>query len=407
MKKIILLCACFCFIFSSISAQCTLKLAVDTVYHPSCPWDNDAAILLKISNGRAPFSYNWAYQDIPLLDRNRQTLPNIPSGKYSVTVTDASGCRDSILNIIVRKDTSFVTVTTTPTTNGLDGKATVTYTIGTDAYTQQFSNLRFGNNTVVIRHPRGCTTSLIVQITGPVTCALKIIDSIYQPSCYGQPTGRIIIKTSNAILPLTYHWTNYPTDIRTTIQSSFVLPSVNAGVYGVKVTDAMGCRDSLLNLIVKEDTPKITVTTTPATNGQNGMATVSVIIGKDTSFQRFTNLKVGDTSVIIIISNTTCPYGEILITITGTTAVNDFYTEGLEKFEIVQNSAHQAAVYIKFKEKKEVDLYVFTVLGQEIRRQSLVGQDMQVDLQDLPLGMLLFSLKMKDKMATKKVVLIN
>jgi hypothetical protein len=407
MKKIILLYACFCCVSTSISAQCTLKLAVDTVYHPSCPDDKDAAILLKTTNGRAPFSYNWAYQDIPLLDRNRQTLPNIPSGKYSVTVTDAAGCRDSILNIIVKKDTSFVTVTTTPTTNGLDGKATVIYTIGTVSYTQNFTNLRFGDNRVYVTHPRGCTISLIVKIAGPMTCGLKLaVDSIYQPSCYGQPTGRIIVKSSKAILPLSYSWLNDATNNPMTTQTTFVLPSVGAGVYGIKVTDAMGCRDSLLNLIVKEDTPKITITTTPATNGQNGTATVTVIIGKDTSVQRFTNLKIGDTSLIII-SNQVCPYGSIPITITGTTAVNDLYTEGLEKFDIIQNSGHQATVFIKFKENREVDLSVFTVLGQEIKRQTLVGQDMQMDLSDLPVGVLLFSLKMKDKIMTKKVVMLK
>jgi hypothetical protein len=405
MKKFILLYACFCFITTSISAQCTLKLAVDTIIHPSCPYDYDGAIYLKTTNGQAPFTYNWAVRDITL-EQNRQAIVNIPSGKYSVTVTDAAGCRDSILNIIVKKDTSFVTVTTTPTTNGLDGKATVTYTIGTVAYTREFTNLRFGNNTVIITHQRGCPISLVVKITGPTTCGLKLaVDTINHPPCYGQETGRIIIKTSNAILPLTYNWINY-SNIQTTAQSAFVLSSVGAGVYGVRVTDAAGCRDSILNIKVKEaDTPIIKITTTPATNGRNGTATVTVTIGTRITVYQFIDLKLGDNYVYI--SDVICPYAPLLITITGTTAVNDLYTEGLEKFDIVQNSAHQATVFIKFKENKHCELSVFTVTGQEIRRQSLNSQDMQVDLPDLPSGVLLFSLKMKEKIVTKKVVVID
>jgi hypothetical protein len=405
MKKIIFLYACFCFISTSISAQCTLKLAIDTVYHPRCPGSNDGAILLKTPNGRAPFTYNWAVNDMPY-DRSYQLFYNLAPNKYSVTVTDAAGCRDSILNIIIKKDTSFVTVTTTPTTNGLDGKATVIYTIGTESYAQEFTNLRFGDNRVYVAHPRGCLITLIVKITGPATCALKLaVDTINHPPCYGQETGRIIIKTSNAILPLTYNWINY-SNIQTTAQSAFVLSSVGAGVYGVRVTDAAGCRDSILNIKVKEaDTPIVKITTTPATNGQNGTATVTVIIGKDTIVHHFTNLKLGDNYVYV--SNQLCPYGPTLITITGTTAVNDLYTEGLEKFEIVQNSAHQATVFVKFKENRRFDLSVFTVTGQEIRRQSLNGENVQVDLQNLPLGVLLFSLKMKGKIVTKKIVLLK
>jgi hypothetical protein len=403
MKKFILLYACFCFISTSISAQCTLKIAIDTIRHPMCPYENNGVILLKTPNGRAPFTYNWTGSNG--FYTYQKDLYNITAGKYSVTVTDADGCQDSILNIIVKQDTSFVTITTTPTTNGLDGKATVIYTIGTEAYTQEFTNLRFGDNRVSVFHPRGCRINLTIKITAPTTCALKLaVDSIYQPSCYGQPTGRIIIKTSNAIVPLTYNWINYTNDQITT-QSAFVLPSIGAGVYGIKVTDAAGCRDSILNIIVKEDTPKISITTTPATNGRNGTATVTYILGKDTSVQYFKDLKLGDNYVII--SNQICPYGEILITITGTTAVNDLDTEGLEKFEILQNSAHQATVLIKFKENKQFDLSVFTVTGQEIRHQSLNGQEIQLDLQDLPSGFLLFSLKMKEKMVTKKVVAID
>ena len=255
MKKTILLYACFCFIPTALSAQCTLKLAIDTIIHPSCPGDNDASISLKTINGRTPFTYNWTVNDLPL-DRNYRQLVNIPAEKYSVTVTDAAGCRDSISNIIVKKDTSFVTVTTTPTTNGLDGKATVIYTIGTDAYTQEFRNLRLGDNWVYLIHPRGCLFRFLVKITG-------------------------------------------------------------------------------------------------------------------------------------------------------TTAVNDLYTEGLEKFDIVQHSANRAAVFVRFKENKSFDLSVFTVTGQEIRHQALHGQDVQVDLQDLPVGVLLFSLKMKDKIVTKKIVMLK
>jgi hypothetical protein len=254
MKKIILLYAFFCFISNALSAQCTLKVAIDTVKHPHCPGDNNGAIRLKTPNGLAPFTYNWIGNNG--FFTTTKDINNLFSGKYSVTITDAAGCRDSILNIIVKQDTSFVTVTTTPTTNGLDGKATVIYTIGTESYTQIFTNLRFGDNRVYLIHPRGCARTFIVKITG-------------------------------------------------------------------------------------------------------------------------------------------------------ITAINDLYTEGLEKFEIVQNSTNQATIFIKFKENKPFDLSVFTTTGQKIKHQSLSVQEVQVDLQNLPLDVLLFSLKVKEKIITKKMILLK
>lgn len=52
----------------------------------SAPGASDGSIVLDLSGGEAPFTYNWSN------GATSKNLTNIPAGEYSVTITQANGC---------------------------------------------------------------------------------------------------------------------------------------------------------------------------------------------------------------------------------------------------------------------------------------------------------------------------
>jgi hypothetical protein len=231
------------------------------------------------------------------------------------------------------------------------------------------------------------------------TCTLKAsVDSLKHVSCYGRADGAIFLKVANAQYPVSFTFGGVN-------QPSGNLFNLRAGLYNITVTDNTGCRDTVLNIKIKEDTPKITITTIPATNGVNGKATVTIIKKLDTLVREFINLKLGINNVFVADSQG-CGY-TLTVTITGATASNELNTEGLEKFDLVQNAANNVAVSIGFSESKAFDLSVFTVNGQCVLTQSFKQKDVLFNFKtpDVATGLLLFQLKIKDKTSVKKLVL--
>ncbi|HAH38837.1 MAG TPA: PKD domain containing protein, partial [Algoriphagus sp.] len=74
---------------------------------PGCPGGLDGALEVKVSGGTPPYTYQWENGEALAL------LENLPSGEFSVTVTDSQGCQISGLGKVsesrpqVRMPTGF------------------------------------------------------------------------------------------------------------------------------------------------------------------------------------------------------------------------------------------------------------------------------------------------------------
>ncbi|WP_073000760.1 HYR domain-containing protein [Mariniphaga anaerophila] len=112
-------------------------LAVDTLENPLCPNGADGYITVVASGGTAPYTYLWSD------GQTLATAGGLSAGTYSVTVTDASGCQDTISATLTDPPALEVSdvITTTPVTcyDGSDGTATVTVISG-DNPTFSWSN---------------------------------------------------------------------------------------------------------------------------------------------------------------------------------------------------------------------------------------------------------------------------
>ena len=80
------------------------------------------------------------------------------------------------------------------------------------------------------------------------------VNSVLHVSCHGDKKGAINIMVSGGLPPYTYKWSNGET--------TQDIAGLEAGVYSVKIKDALGCPDSL-TVEVKE--PEIVIVSPAAT----------------------------------------------------------------------------------------------------------------------------------------------
>ncbi len=100
-----------------------------------CNQSNGSATLL-VSSGTPPFTFNWNSNPI----QTTQNLANVPTGNYSVTVTDTNGCTTSTtVNIPQNPGPTATTSSTDEDCGKGNGTATVIAIGGTGFYTYTWS----------------------------------------------------------------------------------------------------------------------------------------------------------------------------------------------------------------------------------------------------------------------------
>ncbi|MEG9326955.1 T9SS type A sorting domain-containing protein [Salinimicrobium catena] len=115
-----------------------LVASVVAVTDATCAGFANGAIDISVTGGTTPYTYLWSNGAIT------QDLSGISAGSYSVTVTDANGCEDTLSGIEV-DDPSNLEATATTVTNvscyGFeDGAIDITVTGGTSPYSFEWSN---------------------------------------------------------------------------------------------------------------------------------------------------------------------------------------------------------------------------------------------------------------------------
>ena len=227
----------------------------------SCFNGSDGNINLTVTNGAAPYSYNWSNGS------TASSLPNLSSGSYSVTVTDNKGCT-ATSSVLVSQPTqiqSQVTSDSVLCNGGATGKATVTASGGSAPYSYLWSN---GQNTgtatnliaskyyITITDYKNCTKidSAIVAEPDPISSTVVSVDE----TCVAA-NGSATVTALGGTAPYTYNWQNG------SVTDSIV--KVSTGNYRVTITDAKGC--------IKIDSAKI---------GRSGGITAQVIKKNITCF---------------------------------------------------------------------------------------------------------------------------
>lgn len=251
--------------------------------------NSNGTACISASGGSGGYTYAWSGGG------SSACKSGVPSGNYSVTVTDGSGCTASgSVNVTdAGSPTSSITAQTNVSCfGGNNGAATVTIGGGTAPYNLAWSNgsLSFGVSagthsasslsqgliSVTVTDANGCNSSASTTITQPTQLTASV-GSITDVLCFGASTGAININVGGGTGTKTFAWTGgYSTED---------ISGRLAGGYSVTVTDANSCTVSTSGTIGQPAAPlsaSSTVVPVSCFSGNNGSIDLTVSGGTTT-----------------------------------------------------------------------------------------------------------------------------
>jgi outer membrane protein OmpA-like peptidoglycan-associated protein len=264
---------------ASLSQPSKVDYAIKAVKNVSCFNDKSGGIDLAVSGGIGPYIYNWNN------GASTQDLENVAAGKYSVDITDAKGCKQSIAAEVVQPTELILKLDTINhiqcfgNRNGAvfisvsGGVAPYKYLWSNGAITQDINQLPAGQYNVTVSDTKGCIKTLAATVKQPTQLVAKLGD-VKNISCFGQKTGSIPVIVSGGVTPYSYKWSNG--------SSNQNLENVAAGTYSVTITDKNGCSQTLSATISQPTKLVATILSTKGVTcngGTNGSINISVVGG--------------------------------------------------------------------------------------------------------------------------------
>ncbi len=213
-----------------------------------CKTGATGRIILTTSGGTPGYLYRW--QDPDGLQRIAPAeRTGLVAGAYSVTVTDANGCR-KILTVTLAEPTAL-TITPTPTTiscfGGSDGSISIAVAGGTpgagygfrwadNVSTQNRQNLPAGTYSLTVTDANQCPAQMSITLTQPLALSVMAIATAVR--CNGSTDGAISLTVSGGTGNYTFAWRDSEASSPVTSRNR---TGLEAGSYAVIVTDANQC----------------------------------------------------------------------------------------------------------------------------------------------------------------------
>jgi len=234
---------------ATITEPPLLSIKLDEVTHILCNGNNTGTISATTTGGVAPYQYSWSNGS------TSEDVTGLVAGKYSVTVTDSKGCTQTV-STTVKQPAPFVasllSVKNIKCNDEKDGEVKInvrggvrpyTFVWSTGDTTQNLTNIGAGNYSVRITDKNGCAQSVSAVVSQPDKLFASLVSST-NVSCNGGENATINITVVGGETPYRYNWSNGAT--------TQDLINIAAGTYSVGITDANGCKDSTIVVLVTE-----------------------------------------------------------------------------------------------------------------------------------------------------------
>lgn len=217
----------------------------------SCAGENAGQAQVTASGGTGSPNYTYLWSN----GSSNSTITGLGPQAYSVTVTDVNGCQANASVSITEYAPMSITVIFSPVScfGTMDGELAVTNVSGgsgsgilnyswsanpglnSDVITGLAGNQTYG---VTVTDSEGCSASSSVFLFEPDPMTIQV--SGQDALCFGEASGSgTVVSVSNATGQVTYQWG--PNANNQTTQTA---TSLEAGIYIVEVTDALGCTAS-------------------------------------------------------------------------------------------------------------------------------------------------------------------
>lgn len=214
----------------------------DFIIQPLCYGDANGSITATVGNGAAPYTFDWGNGPI-----TQNTLPDLPTGTYALTITDNNLCQGFFQIFVPQPDSLDLWLEgyNISCFDGNDGEITAHISGGVGNYTYNWNvigeidsvvnELVAGFYSVSITDGNECYIDDTITLTQPPFLEITGFD-VVDASCYGFSDGQFSVNVSGGTPPFMY---NIDTD--TIFQTSNTFSNLPAGTYIATIQDDLGC----------------------------------------------------------------------------------------------------------------------------------------------------------------------
>ncbi|MFN5621179.1 MAG: T9SS type A sorting domain-containing protein [Flavobacteriales bacterium] len=272
---------CQC-IGTPIDPGCSGFSVSNNTSNPTCAGLSNGFISVNAAGTSSPFSYSWSNGS------STSAINNVAAGAYSVTISDALGCSETLNFNLTAPQALNAVVSSIPVNcyGASTGSASVNVSGGTAPYTYawttspiqnsaQISNVAAGNYTVNIIDANGCSFSAVATITEPIT-PLSVTATATSAAC-SQNDGTASALVNGNTGAVQYLWSNGQTGATAT--------NLAAGNYTVTITSG-GCSAQTAVNVNNTNAPIINhVSNSPQCFGESTGSINTVITGGTQPYQ--------------------------------------------------------------------------------------------------------------------------
>lgn len=266
----------------------TITMLSPMVFQPavsnlSCVISTGSALALA-SGSTAPYTYSW---------NTGSTVPsifNVGAGTYTLTATDANGCkRDTAIQILQLGSIGTLFSPTAASCGVNNGSISISPTGGTAPYVYSWNNGTTsgtgsvaGTNSVISSLAQGtysltvtdasagaCSTTSVVSIGNNLgqTSGLSIATA---PDCSGNSNGSVTLTITGGSPNYNYTWSNgVSSSTGVTSATTFNITNLGASTYTVTVNDNNNCISTSTIQVLQVGSLTSTITATAASCGAN------------------------------------------------------------------------------------------------------------------------------------------
>ena len=359
---------------------------------------NCDGIAFVSSTGQAPLNYEWSSTPAQYTD----TASGLCAGTYRVTITDANGCTTSAsvsVNQPMPLEISNSAVLFATCNGCSDGSIDLSITGGTSPYSYQWNDgvttqdrqgIPAGAYSVCIEDNNGCMICDTFVVSEPAACNMNANASGIDISC-NQLCDGLAFVTSSGQSPFTYSWSTTP------VQHSDTAMGLCAGSYTVTITDALGCTTSA-SVTLQEPLPlivsQVNISDATCTGCSDGSIDLSITGGTSpysyqwndgNTSQNRTGIPAGSYSVCIEDNNGCQVCDSFQLSEPPTAIVDISFQLGIHLYPNPATEILNIDIS-SFSANELIELSLFNVTGELLRRYSIRQQNTNLNISDLAPG---------------------